>query len=332
MADKKIMIAVAVVAVVVIIAVVAVVLMNNGNNNNNNDSQFYFYINYGDNNEKTGWYAATGTNTDDALAAAVKDKGITITYSKYGYPNFDEGTWGVFSYLWDQCTSVTAEESVKSATYGSYNDFIKSNGWEAYSGYGDATKKMDQSQCNVFYFAKYDSADYSIVDPVECKLWANATNSPFLKNENFAVEMDIYFYINFGDNNEKTGWYTAKGSNADDALAAAIKDKGITLSYSKYGYPNFDGGTWGVFTYSWYYSDSVTATQSVSSPSYGSYGDFIKSNGWDSFSGYGSEEKKLHQSMADIFYFSMYDPSDYSIKDPTESLLWQTATGSPFLS
>ena len=92
MADKKIMIAVAVVAVVVIIAVVAVVLMNNGNNNNNNDSQFYFYINYGDNNEKTGWYAATGTNTDDALAAAVKDKGITITYSKYGYPNFDEGT------------------------------------------------------------------------------------------------------------------------------------------------------------------------------------------------------------------------------------------------
>jgi hypothetical protein len=330
MADKKIMIAVVVVAVVVIVAIAAVVLMNNNNNNNNPQYDFYFYINYGDNNDKTGWYTATAPNTDDALAAAVKDKGITLSYSKYGYPNFDGGTWGVYNYLWDQCTSVTATESISSPTYGAYGDFIKSNGWEAYSGFGNAEKKLDQSMSCVFYFAQYDPTDYSIVDPVECKLWATATNSPFVKTTNFAAEMDIYFFINFGDNNTKTGWYTAKGSNADDALASALKDKGITLSYSKYGYPNFDGGTWGVFTYSWYETDSTTATESISHPNYGSYGDFICSNGWDSFSGYGTEAKKLYQSNTNVFYFSMYDPSDYSIVDPTESSIWQTATGSPF--
>ena len=330
MADNKIVIAVAVVAVVVIAIAAAVFVMNNNNSSSDDGEQFYFYINYGDNNDKTGWYSAKATSTDDALAKAVKDKGITITYSSYGYPNFDGGSWGVYSYLWDQCTSVTATESVKYAQYGEYGNFIKSNGWEEYSGYGDGSiKKMNQSQSNVFYFAKYDET-WAIEDPVECELWANATGSPFLKNENFSVEMDIYFFINFGDNSTKTGWYTAKGSNADVALEKALKDSGITLSYSDIGYPNFDGGSWGTFAYTWHDISSVTASESVKTPYYGSWGDFIKSNGWDSFSGYGSNDaKKLYHSNANVFYFSMYDET-WAIEDPTECNTWQTASGSPF--
>jgi hypothetical protein len=294
-----------------------------------NKDCYYFFINYGDSNPKTGWYTATGKNIDDALAAAVKDKGITITYSKYGYPNFDGGTWGVFSYSWDLCNSTAAEESIKSPNYGVYNDFIKSNGWDSFAGYGDnSAKKMNQSGSNVFYFAKYEE-DYSIKDPTQSKLWMTATGSPFVKGVSFAKEFTLYFYINYGDNNAKTGWYSAKGSNADDALAAAIKDKGITLSYSKYGYPNFDGGTWGTFTYNWFDCNKATAEASVSAPNYGVYKDFIKSNGWDAFSGFGSDAKKLYQSVSLVFYFAQYDES-YDLKDPTESQLWMTATGSPF--
>ena len=332
MADNKIVIAVAVVAVVVIAIAAAVFVMNNNNSSSDDGEQFYFYINYGDNNDKTGWYSAKATSTDDALAKAVKDKGITVTYGKYGYPNFDEGTWGVYSYLWDQCTSVTADASIKSPSYDTYESFVKSNGWESYSGYGNAEKKLNQSMSNVFYFAKYEQVEvgvYDIVDPTECELWAKATGSPFLKNENFAIDTDIYFYINFGDNNDKTGWYTAKGSNADVALEKALKDSGITLNYSDWGYPNFNGGTWGAFAYTWWQTNSTTASESVKAPTYGAWGDFVKSNGWDSFAGYdGNDAKKLHQSNANVFYFSMYDGMD--IVDPTEDILWQTATGSPF--
>ena len=80
MADKKIMIAVGVVAVVAVVAVAAFFLMNNSSSD---DETYYFYINYGDNEAKTGWYTASGSDVDAALEKSVKDKGITVTYSKY---------------------------------------------------------------------------------------------------------------------------------------------------------------------------------------------------------------------------------------------------------
>ena len=328
MADKKIMIAVGVVAVVAVVAVAAFFLMNNSSSD---DETYYFYINYGDNEAKTGWYTASGSDVDAALEKSVKDKGITVTYSKYGYPNFDDGTWGVFNFTWDQCNTTTADESISSPSYGAYGDFIKSNGWDSFAGYGDGAKKMNQSDSTVFYFAKYDPLTYDIVDPVECKLWKNASGSPFAKGVDYGGKTTFYFFIDFGDNDTKTGWYSAKASNADEALASAVKDKeGITLGYSKYGYPNFDNGTWGVFNYTWADRTVTAASESISSPSYGAYGDFIKSNGWDSFAGYGNAEKKMYQSMSEIFFFAKYDPLTYDIQDPVECKLWKNASGSPF--
>ena len=182
----------------------------------------------------------------------------------------------------------------------------------------------------MFYFAKYDAATYAIDDPTECKLWATANGSPFQKKVDNTAETDYYFYINFGDNDTKTGWYSAKAKNADDALAAAIKDKGITVDYGKSGYPNFDNGMWGIFNYTWFLTNPTTATESIVYPQSDSYGGFIKSNGWDSFSGYGTEAKKVHQSMSEVFYFAKYDATTYAIEDPTECKLWATANGSPF--
>ncbi len=327
MADNKVIIAVAVVAVVAVAAVAIFFVMNNGSSND--DEPFYFYIDFGDNDTKTGWYTATGKNTDDALAKAVEGKGITLTYSKGGYPNFDSGTWGGFAYVWKQCSTQTADESVKYPNYGAYDNFISSNGWISYIGYGESAKKMDQSECNIFYFAKYDPDTYAIKDPTTSTLWKNASGSPFAKGINPTDEYKYYFYIYFGDNNEKTGWYSASAKNTDDALAKAIDGKGITLTYSKGGYPNFDSGTWGGFAYVWKQCSTQTADESVKYPNYGAYDNFISSNGWISFNGYGDSAKKMNESNSYVFFFSAYDES-YNIVDPTESTLWKTASGSPF--
>jgi len=331
MADKKTIIVV-VAVVVVIVAAVAVyfAFFNNGSNNN---ETYYFYVNYGDNDTKTSWYSATGTDVDDALSKAFKGTDVTLSYGKYGYPNFDSGTWGVYAYVWAVCSPTTATESIVSPNYDTWGGFVKSNGWESFSGYGDGSKKMYQSCSNVFYFAKYDSATYDIMDPTESVLWQTAGGkNPFTSKVTFNEKKDYYFYINFGDDNLLTGWYSAKANDADSALAAAVKGTDIELDYSKYGYPNFNLGTWGVYAYEWASTSSDAVANSVSSPNYDTWGGFVKSNGWDSFSGYGNDAKKMYQADSTIFYFAMYDPATYDIDDPTEDMLWQIDSGdNPFV-
>lgn len=329
MADNKVIIAIAVVAVVVVAAVGAIFLINNGNGNNN-DETFYFYINYGDNNTKTGWYTATGMNTDDVLAAAVKDKGITITYNNDGYPCFDDGTWGSYAYTWNNSDTMTADASIDGAVYDISGEFVKSNGWIAYAGYGSEAKKIYQSECNIFYFAKYDPITSVIEDPAASTLWKNATGSPFVKGVNPVADYKYYFYIYYGDNDAKTGWYSATSKNTDDALAAAVKDKGITVSYDSLGYPRFDDRYWGTFAYTWYYCNNQTADASDDGVYFGPDGEFAKSDGWVSFAGYGDAAKKLNQGISCVFFFAPYDPITTDIEDPTTTTLWKNAEGSPF--
>jgi len=327
MADNK-MIAIVAVVVIAVVAVGAFFILNNGSND---DETYYYYIDFGDNDKKTAWYSASGSDADVALEKALKGTDITLTYSKGGYPNFDTGTWGMFVYNWAICSSTTATESVAMPNYDDYGSFVKSNGWDSFSGYGSAAKKVYQAGANVFFFSKYDET-YAINDPTECKLWPTAGgDNPFKKGVTFDAKQDYYFYINFGDNDKKTGWYTAKAKNADDALEAALKDSGITVKYGKYGYPNFDEGTWGVFNYDWSTYTSEASNSSIGYPNYDDYGGFVKSNGWDNFSGYGDSEKKMFQSGSNVFYFAKYDSETYAIDDPTEDKLWQSkAENSPF--
>jgi len=330
MAEKKTIIAVVAIVIIVVAAVaVYFAFFNNGGNDN---ETYYFYVNYGDNDVKTSWYSASGTDVDDALSKAFKDTSVTLSYSSYGYPNFDSGMWGVYAYVWSVCSPTTAKDSISSPNYDGWGGFVKSNGWEAFSGYGSADKKMYQSCSNVFYFAKYDPATYDILDPTESVLWqTNGGKNPFTKNVTFNEKKDYYFYINFGDENTLTGWYTAKAKDADSALAAALKGTDITLNYSSYGYPNFDTGMWGVYAYEWASTTTDARNSSVSSPNYDGWGGFVKSNGWDAFSGYGDEAKKMYQADSTIFYFAKYDPATYAIDDPTEDLLWQTGdNNNPF--
>ena len=175
--NKNVMIAVIAVAVIAIVAVGAFFIMNNGGGSD--DETYYFYVNFGDNDTRTAWYSASADNVDNALEKAMKDAKIDVAYS-YGYPNFDDGTWGVFNYNWAICNSTTATQSVSNPNYDSYGGFIKSNGWDSFAGYGDDDKKMYQSGSNVFYFAKYDAETYAIVDPTESMNWqSKSENNPF---------------------------------------------------------------------------------------------------------------------------------------------------------
>ena len=329
MAEKKTIIAV--VAVVIVIVAAVAVYFAFFNNGSSDDETYYFYVNYGDNDTKTSWYSAKGTDVDDALSKAFKGTDVTLSYGKSGYPNFDSGMWGVYAYVWSVCSPTTATESIVAPSYDGWGGFIKSNGWESFSGYGSGSQKMYQSCSNVFYFAKYDATTYDIMDPTESVLWQTAGGkNPFTSNVTFNDKKDYYFYINFGDDNILTGWYTAKAKDADSALAAAIKGTDISLTYS-HGYPNFNLGMWGVYAYEWSSTTTEARNNSVSSPNYDGWGGFIKSNGWDSYAGFGDEEKKMYQADSTIFYFAMYNSVTYAIDDPTEDLLWQTGSGdNPF--
>ncbi len=334
MADNKnLLIAViAVVAIVVIGVGVYFAFFNNGGGSSDDDNgdPYYFYVNFGDKDVKTKWYSATGTNTDEALASAMKDAGIELSYSSYGYPNFNGGQWGTFSYNWSICSSQAATDSIGSPFYDTWGGFVKSNGWDNYSGYGSAAKKMDQGISQVFIFSAYDES-YNIVDPSEDTAWMTAAGeNPFVKNVTMSHEATYYFYINLGDGDANSKWYSAKSTNADDALAAAIKDSGIELSYSSYGYPNFNGKAGGMYAYNWSDVTKEAADSSTSTPVYGDFNYFQRSNGWDGFSGFGTAAKKVYQSNAEIFIFCQYDES-YNIDDPTEFDTWKTAGGSnPF--
>ena len=79
-------------------------------NKTTDDETYYFYIDFGDSDQKSGWYSAKAANADDALIKAVDGKDITLTWSG-GYPAFGEGFWAVYNYTWDTFTKKAADNS-----------------------------------------------------------------------------------------------------------------------------------------------------------------------------------------------------------------------------
>ena len=140
-----------------------------------------------------------------------------------------------------------------------------------------------------------------------------------------------YFYLNFGDEDVRTKWYSASGANADEALAKALDGTEIKINYGKSGYPSFTESSWGQFVYTYNDTDKLACDGSTVYAQYDSYGGFIKSNGWSAVAGYDGPgiAKKMFEFKGTIFYFAPY-ADDYSIVDPTESTLWKTANGTPF--
>jgi len=181
MEDQNKVVVFAVVALVIGAAIgVGIGFIAFNKNSNNTDETYYFYLNFGDNDVKTKWYSATGSNVDNALEKAMKDANITVNWGTLGYPSFDSNSWGQYCYTWDVFTKTAANESIKYPLVGFMDNLEKSNGWVQFAGFDETGQphKMHQSACTVFYFAPY-AEDFTIVDPVDSTLWINAKGTPF---------------------------------------------------------------------------------------------------------------------------------------------------------
>ena len=144
----------------------------------NDDQTYYFYIDFGDNDTKTGWYSAKAGNADDALAKAVDGKeGITLTYStgsSGGYPNLDteHKYWYSQWYIWDDFSKAAADKSLDDMSPGY-------NGWMDMNIHLEKEKKLDTVSGTVFYFAPYDNSTWAHPDVGTSTLWKTAEGTPF---------------------------------------------------------------------------------------------------------------------------------------------------------
>ena len=141
---------------------------------------------------------------------------------------------------------------------------------------------------------------------------------------NKSEDQTYYFYLYLGDNNPKTGWYSATAANADDAVEKAFEGKDTGFKWS-YGYPAFGDGYWYTAAYYW---NTLTKKAAEASIAYDSDNGWVDFYGWDE-TDTPENEKHLHQTNCNIFFFSQYaggiDPTM-----PCETTLWITATGTPF--
>ena len=150
-------------------------------------------------------------------------------------------------------------------------------------------------------------------------------------NKNTDNDETYYFYAYFGDDDVKTGWYSVKASNANDAIEKAFKDKeGFAFAWSNYGYPNLsDGPSWATYSYEWTEFTKEAADSSVDNPVV-AYSVVERTNGWVKISGFGENSvHKLSQIDSNVFYLAPYDEL-WHVADPSATTLWKTSAGTPF--
>ena len=324
--DKKqyIPIVAAIVAVIVVAAAAVYVL----NNDDDQKDTYYFYIS----SDKSigGWHSAQGNDAADAFANAMKADNIEYEINDYGYLakiGDQAGSWYSAMYLYGNTSKLAAEASVKYPVQ-SYDSYYSSNGWVTINGYTDDSRSGDklwEMNGYIFFFSMYDSTTYAHADPTTDTKWMNA--GPFESNKSFVgSDETYYFYIDAGD---LTGWYSAKGKDAADAFANAMKAKNIAIEFNKSGYLSKIGdqaGSWYSAMYLYGSMSKLAAEASVKYPVQ-SYSAYHASNGWITISGYDDSDRsgdKLWEMNGNVFFFSMYDSTTYTHSDPTTATAWST--------
>lgn len=179
MADSK-LIAFAVVGLLVGAAIGVGIGFAVFNKNTDDNETYYFYIDFGASDAKTGWYSAKAANADEALEKAVDGKDITLKWSDWGYPNFSEsGSWATYNYTWSDFSKKAADNSTKGVVNDTYSYFAKSNGWNAYSGFNTTDEGKDhklwESDSTTFYFSPYSA----LRTPIDNLDWKTASGTPF---------------------------------------------------------------------------------------------------------------------------------------------------------
>lgn len=163
-----------------------------GSDNNNSSSStnetYWFYLYFGDNDERSAWYSASGTNiknANDAFSSAMDGFDMKYEVSSYGYIGSIDGVdgngggWYLAQYLY---TSTSADAAQASVSYpvDDYGTMRVSNGWAKLAGF-DSTSgpdlKLWEFNTNIFFMSPYN-ADWSAASPASTfSLWS--TTGPF---------------------------------------------------------------------------------------------------------------------------------------------------------
>ncbi len=155
----------AVVALVVGILVgagVGYAAFHNDNNAKSIDEKYSFYIYFGDNDSRTGWYSGSGTNIHDATQAfdaIMNTLGWKYEVSSWGYIASIDGEagyqnygWAIYQYLYSKTTSEAAAGSILVPSSTGSNGWGMINGYDSTSG---SPLKLWEFGSNILFMAPY---------------------------------------------------------------------------------------------------------------------------------------------------------------------------------
>ncbi len=152
---------------------------SNGDSGNENET-YWFYINFGDGDERTAWYSGEGKSVSEGFDAAMVSAGMEYTLN-YGYLQGIDGvnaSWSSFNYLYN---GYTADAQAMSIGYPNYSAestlFISSNGWSTFNGYGSFMNMLEGSVSSVFYMSMYVELSpgvWGCPNPVTDTGWMNS--------------------------------------------------------------------------------------------------------------------------------------------------------------
>ncbi len=295
---------------------------------NNGDEVYNFYISCGG---ITGWYSASGKDSADAFANAMKAADLDYKINEYGYLSKIgdyEGFWYSAMYNYGNTSKIAAEASTRYEIKDSYNSMFASNGWITICGYDDSSRagdKLWEMNGNVFFFSLYD-ATYAHDSPL--------TDSRWMVSGPFGDSQFYYFYIS--TDQFTAGWHTGVGADAAEAFANAMKADDIIYEFGEDGYLTRIGnesGYWYSAMYLYSNTSNDAAVNSILYSVYDSYGSYYSSNGWRTIYGYDDSSRagdKLWEMNGNVFFFSLYDPETFAHTNPTTDIKWMS-TG-PFES
>lgn len=164
---------------------VGYVMWNGGSDDNTTDPNtetYSYYLYFGADDQRTGWYSAEGTDAATAFDSAMKAADIEYTVSSYGYIGSIGGEdgatfgWFIAQYLYEGTTyedavgSITGVETTPNMTW-------LCNGWKTFSGYGTGSDfQLGLSGSTIFFMSPYD-ASFGYASPDEVSGWM--TTGPF---------------------------------------------------------------------------------------------------------------------------------------------------------
>ena len=284
-----------------------------------NKERYNFYLYFGAENAKNGWYTGYGANTELGFADAMQTADFEFVIGNNGYIASIDGVdsfWMTYAYIYKDYDSTAATASIGSPVYHDYM-FAKSSGWISIAGYDGSTSvnKLGLFDYNTYLISVYDTQEN---DPVVlADLWSAGMTTAMAPSN---VEEYYFFYLYFGEGNYNNDWVVGKGTNAAEAFDDAMDFQEWEYELKSSGYFKSINGvstSWMTYAMSYTNCDDLSVPASLEYPVHTTDASpfFLKSNGWVSTSGYTKEgvTNKLSQQASHYYMICSYN---YSSGDP----------------